>query len=171
MGGASTSLPKRGMGNLSGVDPKKKSHQQFSTQHSQWHHCHRKHGVAHGVHCISYIHVCKATLYVVAFEKVQHVVLISDIHSTWDCVSETSRAHFITHAKLTLGQVHVQVNFDHIQEIGHKVGGGRSFEGDYSFADYGRLTGLHQTIQFSQPDILFPLLHSPLLPPLLSIKK
>ena len=38
------------------------------------------------------------------------------------------------HVKLSLGWVLIQVNFDPIQEIGPKVGGGRSFVSGLSFA-------------------------------------
>ena len=38
------------------------------------------------------------------------------------------------HAKLALGWLLIQVNFDPIQEIGLKVGGGRSFVSGPSFA-------------------------------------
>ena len=37
------------------------------------------------------------------------------------------------YAKLALGWALIRVNFDPIQEIGPKVGGGRSFEGGRSF--------------------------------------
>ena len=43
------------------------------------------------------------------------------------------------HSKLTSGWVLIQVNFHRIQEIGPKVGGGRSFVSGPSSRDYGTL--------------------------------
>ena len=54
------------------------------------------------------------------------------MHSIQCCASQTPKSNFIGHMKLTLGWVLIPVNFDPIQEIGQKVGGGRSFARLYS---------------------------------------
>ena len=48
--------------------------------------------------------------------------------------SQTTPVHSISYAKLAPGCALIGANFDPIQEIGLKVGGGHSFEGGRSFA-------------------------------------
>ena len=69
-----------------------------------------KHGVACGVHCISY-----ACLRKDVFGEILLKVSYSDTHSAWGCASQTP------HAKVTLVWVFIRVNLDPIQEIGPKV--------------------------------------------------
>ena len=56
------------------------------------------------------------------------------MHSACGCASQTPQVNSISHAKLAAPEwALIQVKFDPIQEIGSKVGGGRSFEGGCSF--------------------------------------
>ena len=55
------------------------------------------------------------------------------MHSAWSFASQTPRVHSVSDAKLAPGCALIWVNFDPMQKIGPKVGGGRSFEGRCSF--------------------------------------
>ena len=69
------------------------------------------------------------------FSKVYATFLSSDVRYALEAVLlNTLRRRSISHAKHALGWALIRVNLDNIQEIGPKVGGGRSFEGGRSFA-------------------------------------
>ena len=53
------------------------------------------------------------------------------MHRDWGCASQTLFVHFISHVKLIPGWALIRTNFDLIQEIGLKVGGG------WSLRDHG----------------------------------
>ena len=85
---------------------------------------HREHGVARSAHCISYVRLRKDARLVATSVKYYTKFLTSDTHTVL----------LKLHAKLAPGWVLIRVNFDPVQEIGRKVGGGRSFVSGPFFA-------------------------------------
>ena len=67
--------------------------------------------------------------------------LTSDMCSAWRFASQTPQVHSVSHVKLAPGWALIWVNFDPIQEIGWKVGGGCSLQ-DYGITIYQ----MHMTV-------------------------
>ena len=95
-----------------------------------------KHGVARGVHRITYVRLRRDV-----FGKVLHKVSYSDTHSAWGWAFQTP------HTKLTPGWAFIRVNLDPIQEIGPKVADGHCVACGTLWWDYGNLLpSLHPQI-------------------------
>ena len=151
-----TSLPKRGVGTLSTISAfdherapmsclqrleafeannwmqnnVQQNHQQLRSQRhttTLWTiRCDGEHSVAHGAHRISYVLLRKDALYYFRWSITWHFL---------PGMIVLEAVLLKLHAKLALaGWALIQVNFDPIQEIGPKVGGGCSFMSGSFFA-------------------------------------
>ena len=158
-----TSLPNRGLGTLSSVYPF--NHERAPISHLQWlnalkannwtnnnvwwNHqsrpdgtqhcwmalCHHEHGVAYGACCISYVHQCRAALYVYSN------LPWSITGCFWPQVCIALEAVLqISYAKLAPWWALIWENLDLIQEIETKVVGGHSFKCGRFFARLQYLT-------------------------------